>query len=38
MIDKLTASPLFGVALCVLTFELGVWLQKRPNRPCAILC
>lgn len=33
MIDKLTASPLFGVALCVLTFELGVWLQKKTKSP-----
>ena len=33
MIDRLTASPLFGVALCILTFELGVWLQKKTKSP-----
>ena len=33
MIDKLTASPLFGVTLCILTFELGVWLQKKTKSP-----
>lgn len=31
--DAITSSPLFGIILCVFTFELGVWLQKKLKTP-----
>lgn len=31
--ENLTSSPLFGIVLCILTFELGVWLQKKLKTP-----
>ena len=31
--NELTSSPLFGIVLCVFTFELGVWLNKKLKTP-----
>ncbi len=33
ILDTLTASPLFGIVLCIFTFELGVWLNKKLKTP-----
>ncbi len=31
--DAITSSPLFGIVLCIFTFELGVWLNKKLKTP-----
>ena len=31
--DAITSSPLFGIILCIFTFELGVWLNKKLKTP-----
>lgn len=31
--DAITSSPLFGIVLCIFTFELGVWLNKKLKNP-----
>ena len=33
ILDTLTSSPLFGIVLCIFTFELGVWLNKKMKTP-----
>ena len=33
ILDTLTSSPLFGIVLCIFTFELGVWLNKKLKTP-----
>lgn len=32
---SLTASPFFGIVLSILTFEIGVWIQKKLKAPVA---
>ena len=31
--DAITSSPLFGIVLCIFTFELGVWLSRKLKTP-----
>ena len=31
--DAITSSPVFGIVLCIFTFELGVWLNKKLKTP-----
>lgn len=31
--DAIISSPLFGIVLCILTFEFGVWLNKKLKTP-----
>lgn len=30
-----TASPLFGIVLCILTYEIGIWVNKKTKSPIA---
>ena len=29
MIEAVTTSPLFGIVLCIGTFQIGRWVQKK---------
>ena len=29
------SSPLFGIVLCIFTFEIGVWLNRKTHSPLA---
>lgn len=33
--SELTSSRLFGIVLCIVTFEIGVWVQKKLKTPLA---
>ena len=33
--DAVFSSPLFGIVLCIFTFEIGVWLNRKTHSPLA---
>lgn len=33
--NELTSSPFFGIVLCIFTFELGIWINKKVKSPIA---
>ena len=35
MSNAVTQSPLFGIVLCILTFQFGRWIQKKTKSPLA---
>ena len=35
---EVLASPLFGIVLSVFAFQIGLFVNKKPARRCAIHC
>ena len=37
MIEAVTTSPLFGIVLCIGTFQIGRWVQKKTGLTLCLL-
>ena len=33
--SEIYASPLFGIVLCIFSFEIGLWINRKTHSPLA---